>query len=544
LQKQPTGKDASMASRVEQFDVVVVGAGFAGMYMLHTLRSMGVSARCFEAGDDVGGTWYWNRYPGARCDVESVDYSYQFCEQLQQEWNWTERYAGQPEILAYANHVADRFELRRDIQFNCRITSAHYDETRARWQIATSRGDTFEAQFCIFATGCLSITNTPDLQGLEHFQGEVYHTGEWPHHDVDFSGKRVAVIGTGSSGIQAIPQIARQAEQLSVYQRSPTYSVPAHNHPMDPAFQNYIKANYADYRARNQAQATTFGARYPGSDVWAGEMTAREQNNQLENFWNIGGLFFTRIFGDLMITPETNQLAQDFVREKIREKIDDPAVAELLCPSSTIGCKRLCSDTEYFETYNLPHVSLVDANTHPIEQITATGISTPQGEACFDIIVFATGFDAMTGAMNRIDIRGRQGQRLKDKWADGPKTMLGVQTAGFPNLFLITGPGSPSVLSNMIQSIEQHVEWIAQLLQWMKDQHKTTVESEIAAEEEWMAHVANIMGQTLYNSCNSWYRGANIEGKPKVFMALADYPSYVAHCNSVAHEGYPGFSIK
>ncbi|MEH6589107.1 MAG: NAD(P)/FAD-dependent oxidoreductase [Halioglobus sp.] len=533
-----------MASRVEQYDTVIVGAGFAGMYMLHMLRSMGMNSRCFEAGDDVGGTWYWNRYPGARCDIESVDYSYQFSDELQQEWNWTERYAGQPEILAYANHVADRFDLRRDIQFDCRISSAHFDETRARWQLSTTTGETFEAQFCIFATGCLSVPSKPEFAGLERFQGEVFHTGEWPHHGVDFSGKRVAVIGTGSSGIQAIPQIARQAETLSVYQRSATYSVPAHNQPMDPAFQSYIKANYADYRARNQAQATTFGARYPGPDVWAGEMTGQEQQKHLETFWDIGGLFFTRTFGDLMVTPETNELAQDFVRAKIRAQIDDPAVAELLCPDSTIGCKRLCSDTDYFDTYNLPNVSLFDASTYPIEQITANGISTSLGEECFDILVFATGFDAMTGAMNRIDIQGRQGQMLKDKWTDGPKTLLGLQTAGFPNLFLITGPGSPSVLSNMIQSIEQHVEWIAELMQWMKDNNKTTVESKTSAEEEWMAHVAEIIGQTLYNSCDSWYRGANIEGKTKVFMALADYPSYVAHCNSVAQQGYPGFSIE
>jgi cyclohexanone monooxygenase len=533
-----------MASQVPQYNTVVVGAGFAGMYMLHMLRGMGISSRCFESGGDVGGTWYWNRYPGARCDIESMDYSYQFSAELQQEWDWTERYASQPEILAYANHVADRFDLRRDIQFNCRITSAHYDETRARWRVSTATGEVFEAQFCIFATGCLSIPNKPEFHGLNLFQGEVYHTGEWPHHEVDFSGKRVAVIGTGSSGIQSIPHIAQQADHLNVYQRSASYSVPAHNQPMDPAFQDYIKANYADYRARSQAHATTFGARYPGSGTWAGEMTSQEQQRQLQIFWDIGGLFFTRSFGDQMVTPATNQIAQEFVRNKIRAQVDDPEVAELLCPSSTIGCKRVCSDTGYFDTYNRPNVSLIDASTYPIEQITANGIRTALGEERYDTLVFATGFDAMTGALNRIDIRGRQGLALKDKWADGPKTLLGLQTAGFPNLFLITGPGSPSVLSNMIQSIEQHVEWIAALLQWMTDNNKTTVESKTGAEEAWVAHVAELIGQTLFNSCDSWYRGANIEGKAKVFMALVDYPSYVAHCNSVAQEGYPGFSIQ
>jgi cation diffusion facilitator CzcD-associated flavoprotein CzcO len=533
----------AMAATPPQYDAVIVGAGFAGMYMLHRLREIGLSVCVIEAGDDVGGTWYWNRYPGARCDVESIDYSYQFSDALQQEWNWSERYAPQPEILAYAQHVAERFDLRRDIQFSTRVEAARFNETTRRWALDTDSGDQLDTRFCIFATGCLSVPLKPDIKGVKQFNGPVYYTGEWPHHEVDFHGKRVAVIGTGSSGMQSIPIIAEQAEQLTVYQRSPNYSIPARNAPMDPDVAAYVKANYADYRARNQSQASTFGARYPVHATPMGELSAVEQEAQLQIYWDIGGLFFGRVFGDLMTNEKSNFRAQEFIREKIREQVKDPQTAELLCPHSTLSCKRMIADTNYYQTFNRPNVSLVDINTQPIEAITATGIRSGETEQPFDCIVMATGFDAMTGALTRIDIRGRDGQSLREKWEAGPNTLLGLQTAGFPNLFMITGPGSPSVLSNMLQSIEQHVDWITGLLQYLHVQGWQCVEAQAPAEEEWMKRVAELAGRTLYSTCNSWYLGANVEGKARVFTPYLNYPEYVEHCKTLAESGYPGFSV-
>jgi cyclohexanone monooxygenase len=524
-----------------RFDAVIIGAGFAGMYMLYRLREMGLSVRVFEAGADVGGTWYWNRYPGARCDVESMEYSYQFSDDLQQEWNWTERYATQSEILAYANHVADRFELRPDIRFNCRVASAVFDETAGRWDLVTEAGDALNAQFCIFATGCLSVPLKPHFEGLESFRGDVYYTGEWPHEPVDFSGKRVAVIGTGSSGIQSIPIIAAQARQLTVFQRSATYSVPAHNAPLDPRVRDRIKANYADFRARNKAMGGGFAARHMRSDGNAMEASPQERQRQLEMSWQAGGLVFLSAFQDLMRDQEANEVAREFVRNKIREQVDDPQVAELLCPDTTIGCKRLCVDTDYYRTYNRDNVALVDIRRHPIRAITETGILCEDSEREFDAIVFATGFDAMTGALNRVDIQGRGGLVLRDKWREGPRTYLGLQTAGFPNLFMITAPGSPSVLSNMLQSIEQHVEWVADFIAWLEQQGLKLAEPAPLAEEEWMEIVAAQAAPTVFNSCNSWYVGANVEGKPRVFMPFIDVPTYVACCEEIVARGYPGF---
>lgn len=514
------------------------------MYMLHKLRQLGFSARVFEAGEDVGGTWYWNRYPGARCDVESVEYCYEFSQELVEQWDWSERYAPQAEILDYANHVADRFDLRRDIEFSRRIRSAHFDEHTSRWTLTTTSGDQYEAQYCIFATGCLSVPIKPDLAGLDDFTGDVYFTGEWPHDPVDFSGKRVGVIGTGSSGIQSIPVIAEQAQELVVFQRSANYTVPARNEPLQSAVLNAVRAEYPAFRQRSRDSGFIFGACLPHNEGFAGTMTESEQLSALEQFWEYGGLFFLRAFGDSQTDEGTNQIIQNFVQNKTRQQIDDPAVAELLCPDGLIGCKRLCADTGYYQTFNRDSVSLVDIKAEPIERLTENSLQTTANSYPLDALVFATGFDAMTGALERIDIRGIAGQTLNDQWRDGPKTLMGLQSAGFPNLFIITGPGSPSVLSNMLQSIEQNVEWIADLLKWTQANGYNLVQAQPEAQADWMEQVATAVEPTLYPRCNSWYRGANIDGKPQVFSPYVGYMEYVEHCNEVAASGYPGFTIR
>ena len=455
------------APPARELDAVIVGAGFAGLYALHRLRGLGFSARVFEAGKGVGGTWYWNRYPGARCDVESMDYSYSFSDDLQQEWQWTERYASQPEILTYINHVADRFDLRRDIQLETRVTTAVFDETRNRWEVRTDRGDHVSARYCIMATGCLSDAQVPDFTGLETFAGRWYHTGKWPHEGVDFTGQRVGVIGTGSSAIQSIPIIARQAAHLFVFQRTPNFSVPARNVPMAPEYQARWKASYAEHR--REARESRVGFVVERNDTSALEVPDEVRRREYEQRWNRGGLGFNATFVDLLTSQEANDTAAEFFREKIRGLVRDPALAELLTPRDyPLGTKRLCVDTSYYETFNRDNVTLVDVRRAPIEVITPEGLRTRERAYALDSLVFATGFDAMTGALLNIDIRGRGGLRLQEKWAEGPRTYLGLSIAGFPNLFAITGPGSPSVLSNMIVSIEQHVDWIADCLAYLR----------------------------------------------------------------------------
>jgi cyclohexanone monooxygenase len=523
-------------------DAVIVGAGFAGMYMLHRLRGMGFSARVLEAGSGVGGTWYWNRYPGARCDVESVQYSYQFDPDLQQEWEWTERYATQPELLRYANHVADRFDLRRDIRFNTRVTSATFDEAAARWAIEAEDGTRLTARFCIMATGCLSSPNLPTFAGLDSFRGERYHTGYWPHEKVDFTGKRVAVIGTGSSAVQSVPIIAEQARHLYVFQRTANYAVPAQNAPLDPAYVRMIKEQYPELRAR--AKQTMTGIDFDYSDRAALETSPAERAREYERRWSHGGLWFLGAFKDLMVDQEANETAAEFVRAKIRARVKNPEVAELLSPKNTIGCKRLCVDIGYYETFNRGNVTLIDVSRSPIEAITPTGVRVNGQDYEVGAIVFATGFDAMTGALLKIDIRGRGGLRLADKWSEGPRTYLGVAMAGFPNLFAITGPGSPSVLTNMLPTIEQHVEWIADAMSYLRGQGRQRMEASTAAEEEWAARVGEMAGRTLRYTCNSWYLGVNIPGKPRVFMPyIGGFPRYVEKCNEVAGNGYAGFVL-
>jgi len=526
-----------------RIDAVVVGAGFAGLYMLYRLRELGLSARVFEAGADVGGTWYWNRYPGARCDVESMQYSFSFSDELQQEWRWTERFAGQPEILRYASHVADRFDLRRDIQFGTRVASAVFNEAAGRWLIDTDRGDRVSAAFCIMATGCLSAGRVPDIAGIDGFGGKSYHTGQWPHEGVDFTGQRVAVIGTGSSAIQSIPVIAEQAAHVFVFQRTPNFSVPARNGPLPPAYEHEWKSSYTERRQR--ARTLKSGIIYDFGETSALEATPEERQREYEARWQTGGISLLSAYNDLVVNKASNDTAAEFVRDRIRSIVSDPAVAEMLLPTNhPIGTKRICVDTGYYETFNRSNVTLVNLRTSPIEAVTQGGIRTQDAEYAVDSIVYATGFDAMTGSLLRVDIRGRDGMTLAQKWAEGPRTYLGLMTAGFPNLFTITGPGSPSVLSNMIVSIEQHVEWIAGCLAYLRSHGIACMEATAAAEQGWVAHVNEVAYQTLYPQANSWYMGANIEGKPRVFMPyIGGVGAYRQTCDTVAANGYEGFHL-
>lgn len=536
------GTASAIAEDLCDFDLVIVGAGFAGMYMLHRARGLGLNARVIEAGSDVGGTWYWNRYPGARCDVESMQYSYQFDDALQQEWQWSERYAPQPEILTYAQHVAERFDLRSDIQFNTRVETAVFDEDADSWRIGTSDGQSCTAHFCVMATGCLSAANLPDFEGLDSFAGETYHTGHWPHEGVDFTGKRVGVIGTGSSAIQSIPIIAGQAAHLTVFQRTPNYSVPAHNQSLDPAVAAAVKADYPAMRAR--ARKMISGLDFQPNLNSALDAAPEERKARYEDMWASGGLPFLGSYGDLMLSEDANETAADFVRGKIHEIVDDPAVADLLSPHNIIGGKRLCVDTNYWATYNLPHVDLVDVSKVPVETLTPAGLRVDGEVYEFDAIVFATGFDAMTGALLNIDIRGSGGQRLADKWTEGPKTYLGLSIAGFPNLFTVTGPGSPSVLTNMLPSIEQHVDWISDCLEFMRRNGHARITPSEQAETAWVDHVRQTAEQFLRASSSSWYIGANIPGKPRVFMPyMGGFPAYIEKCDEVAANGYEGFAL-
>ncbi len=525
------------------FDAVIVGAGFAGLYMLHRFRELGMRARVLEAADGVGGTWYWNRYPGARCDVESMEYSYQFSDELQQDWEWTERYASQPEILKYINHVADRFDLRPDIQLNTRVRSANYDEDATRWAIETENEEVLNARFCIMATGCLSSTNLPKFKGLDDFKGPTYHTGQWPHAGVDFTGQRVGIIGTGSSAVQAIPIIAEQAAQLTVFQRTPNYSIPAQNGPLPKADQQAIKAEYRHFRESNNEMPFAFGSKYHLREDSALDSTIEERNDEYEQRWATGGLPFLFAFGDLLFNMDANKTAGEFIRRKIHEIVNDKAVAEILSPKQVVGCKRLCADTNYYETYNRSNVTLIDISEDPIECITTEGLRAKGQDFEFDCIVFATGFDAMTGALFNIDIRGRDKLALREKWSAGPRTYLGLTTAGFPNFFTISGPGSPSVLTNMLPSIEQHVDWIAECVAYLNDNDYAYIEASTEAEQGWVDHVNSVADSTLYPTCNSWYLGANVPGKPRVFMPYVGFPPYVEKCNEIVANGYEGFEL-
>ncbi len=531
-------------------DVVVVGAGMAGLYMLHRLRDIGLTAVVLETADDVGGTWYWNRYPGARCDIQSLDYQYSFDPELEDEWQWTEKYATQPEILRYLQHVADRYDLRRDIRFSVRVKGATWDDAEALWRIRTESpgeepaSDEISCRFYVMATGCLSMPKEPEIEGADRFTGEVYFTGRWPHEGVDFTGKRVAVIGTGSSAIQSIPLIAKQARELVVFQRTPNFSMPAGNGPIPDAKRAAIEADRAAYHEAARWSQAGVPAVIPTEGVLA--LSEEERRRRFETVWEKGELLAPgEAYSDLLTNPEANEAFCELVREKIRSVVDDPETAELLCPKDhPFQTKRPCLDTGYFETYNLPHVRLVDLRTAPISTITENGIAFGDATASFDAIVYATGFDAMTGALVGVDIEGRGGLTLKEKWAEGPKTYLGLMSVDFPNLFMITGPGSPSVLSNMVVSIEQHVDWIADCLADMSKHGYLRIEPTETAEASWGQHVNDCAAITLLPQAASWYMGANVPGKPRVFLPyLGGVGTYRETCDRARAEGYLGFRL-
>lgn len=539
----PKSADSSPSTRTN-YDAVIVGAGFAGLYMLHRLRGLGLSVRVFEQGGDVGGTWYWNRYPGARCDVESMQYSYSFSEDLQQDWEWSERYAPQPEILKYANHVADRFDLRRDIQLETRVEAAKFDENANGWSVNTSNGKNVSATYLILATGCLSNARVPAFNGLENFCGKTYHTGHWPHDPVDFTGQRVGVIGTGSSAIQSIPIIAEQASHLFVFQRTANFSVPAHNASLTPDVTQPWKADYAERRRRARTESRN-GILMPVPEKGALDDSSESRQHVYEAGWQRGGISFMATYNDLLLDKSSNDTACDFVRVKISDIVQDPAVAKLLQPHDhPIGSKRICVDTDYYATFNRPNVTLVDIRSNPIDQILPNGLRSGGRDYDLDAIVFATGFDAMTGSVAKINITGVDGLTLNQKWAEGPRTYLGLMSAGFPNLFLITGPGSPSVLSNMIVSIEQHVDWITGCIDTMRARSLDRIEATREAEDDWIAHVNEVAHRTIYPQANSWYMGANIPGKPRIFMPyIGGVGVYRQICDDIAANGYKGFTM-
>ncbi|MCX2934021.1 NAD(P)/FAD-dependent oxidoreductase [Mycobacterium sp. CVI_P3] len=532
-----------MGAGDDALDVVVVGAGFAGLYALHRFRQQGLSVRVFEAAPEVGGTWYFNRYPGARCDVESVDYSYSFSDELQQEWTWTEKYAAQSEILAYVNWVADKLDLRRDITFDTRVTSAVLDEATVRWSVTTEEGQTVTARFVVMATGALSAALTPEFDGLDTFGGQIYHTAHWPPEDVDFTGRRVAVIGTGSSGIQSIPIIAEQAEHLYVFQRTPNYSIPAGNSPLTPEQVAEVKATYAERRRASMRSGG--GSPYVGTTKRTMEVSPEERRAAFEKRWRLGGVLYSKTFPDQMTNSEANDEARRFWVEKIRAVIDDPRVAELLIPDDhPIGAKRICTDSNYFQTFNRPNVTLISVRRTPIESIDETGINIPDVHIDLDAIVFATGFDALTGALGKIDIVGRGGERLRDDWAQGPRSYLGLGVDGFPNLFVITGPGAPAVLANMVLHAEAHVDWIADAIGYLDGHGYLGIEATPEAVEKWLAELDRRAATTLFPRANSWYMGANVPGKPRGFMLfIGGFGVYNDICADVAATGYPGFEL-
>ena len=537
-----TTQKAATTDGSSQLDVVIVGAGFSGLYLLHRLRTMGFSVRVIEKASGVGGTWYWNRYPGARCDSESMQYCFEFSSELEQQWDWSERYSAQPEILKYVNHVADRFDLRRDIQFDTQVDSAIYDESRGRWILETDTGDRFAARFCVMATGCLSTPNTPKIEGLDTFIGPVYHTGKWPHQPVDFSGLRVGVIGTGSSAIQSIPVIAEQARQLFVFQRTAHWTVPAHNHPLDPEHRREVKARYTEIRDRAKNSFAAIDVQM--NEAPAAEADAEERRRRFGEHWGIGGFAYLTSFDDLLYDADSNRAAADFVAAKIHEAVEDPDLAKLLTPKNIIGGKRLCLDTDYYKTFNRPNVTLVDIAGTPIEQILPAGIRARGTDYELDALVPATGFDAMTGALMKVDIRGRDDASLREKWADGTPNYLGLTVAGFPNLFAVNAPGSPSVFTNMMPAIEHHVNWITDCLEYLRDRGIDVIEATSEAEANWLQHCAEVATGHLRSSAYSWYTGANIPGKLRPLMPyIGGFPVYTEKCKEVAQSDYAGFSL-
>ena len=522
----------------EQLDVIIVGAGFSGLYMLYKIRKMNLKALIIERASDAGGTWFWNRYPGARCDIESIEYSYSFSDELQQEWNWSNRYSDQSEILEYINYVVKKFNLKENIVFNTSVKSATFDENLKNWIVETD-SKSYSSKFCVMATGTLSSIKQPNFDGLENFKGDWYVTGEWPHEKLDFTSKKVAIIGTGSSAVQSIPVIAEEAKNLTVFQRSPNYTIPANNRPLTEKELSNAKSSYD--QIREKAKYTRAGIGYNQfEERKLLDLSSEEIKKELNNRWKMGGQeIFTAGFTDVGVSLEANKIVADFVKSKIREIVKDPNVAKLLSPQDAIGCKRLCADTNYFETYNRENVELIDLNSNPINSITENGILTKNKEFKFDTIIFATGFDAMTGALQAIDITGKNGKKLKQVWKDGPKSFLGLLINGFPNLFTVTGPGSPSVLTNMMVAIEQHVEWISDCINFLSKSNLNEVEADELFQIEWMDHIEEVAKNTLRYTCNSWYVGANVPGKKRVFMPYAGgFGKYREKCDEIAENNY------
>ena len=537
------GSPRNETERAREIDVAVVGAGLSGVYLLHKFREMGLTTQVIEAGSDVGGTWYWNRYPGARCDTESMFYIYSWPKEVLHEWSWSSRYPDQNEIQGYIRHVVDTFDLERDIQFDTRVTDAVFDEATTRWRVSTDTGETLSARFCVMAIGCISEPNVPDLPGVEKFEGERYHTARWPDEPVDFEGKRIGVIGTGSTGIQAIPMLAKVAKELTVFQRTAQFSIPAWNGPLDREYEADIKANYDELWERCRTGST--GLIYEARERSVFDDPPEVREREFEAAWQEGGFAFLFVYNDILTDIEANEEAAEFVRNKIRKRVDDPEVAELLLPTTyPFATKRLCVDTDYYEAYNRDNVRLLSLRKTPIDEVTATGIRVGEEHFDLDTLVFATGFDGMTGALFAINIRGRDGVALKEKWAEGPRTYLGLGSAGFPNLFTITGPGSPSVLSNMMTSIEQHVDWVTDCIGHLVEEGHESIEPTVEAEDAWVKHVDAVAHTTLFPLTDSWYTGANVEGKLRYFTPyVGGVGVYREKCDEVAAKGYEGFVL-
>jgi cyclohexanone monooxygenase len=533
VHRTPPSTSPAREPEVADLDAVVVGAGMSGLYAMYRLRRLGLHVRGIEAGDGVGGTWYWNRYPGCRCDLPTIEYSYSFDAELEQEWSFPETMSARPEIERYLNHVADRFDLRRDFRFGVRVTAATFDESTERWMVETNLGDRYAVRWCVMATGSLSAPNLPAIPGIDSFAGSIVHTGLWPREGVELEGKRVGVIGTGSSGMQAIPKIAEVAEELTVFQRTPNYAFPVRAEPTDPDFESYVKANYRELRGlQRSSRFGISGFTRPAADG-NGEGQA------------VGGGAFADL--GVLSDPVINQQMQDLFARMVRKRVNDEATADALIPTDyPIGCKRPVVEAGYYETFNQESVTLVDLRQGGITEITATGVRTEQGDYPCDVLVFATGFDALTGPLTRIDVRGRDSRSLRTKWANGPRAYLGLVTAGFPNLFLITGPGSPSVLSNMVVSIEQHVGWVAEAIEHMRSNGMAVMDADPKAEDDWVDQVHDVAQGTTWTapSCNSFYLGANIEGKARVFMPyVGGVAQYRAACAEVVRDGYRGFVL-
>ncbi len=547
MNSEPQKSPAHGSASVDRYDAIIIGAGMAGMYQLFRLRELGLSVRVFETGGGVGGTWFWNRYPGARFDSESYSYGYSFDEKLLQEWNWTEHFSPQPETLRYLELVADRLELCKDIEFNSRITTAVFDENESVWEVTTESGRRALARLLISAVGILSAPTWPRIDGINSFKGEAYHTARWPHDPVDFTGKRVGVIGTGATGVQVIQEIAKTAGHLTVFQRTPDYCTPLGNRPIDDETQRRIKASYPEIFAKCRG---SFGGFLHESDA---RSTLEVSEEEREAFWeklyrDPGFAMWLGNFSDILFNKEANDLVSEFVRKKIRERVRDPETAKKLCPQNHgFGTRRVPQETAYYEVYNQDHVDLVDLRETPIERITATGIQTSRAEHEFDIIVYATGFDAVTGAFDRIDIRGRGGLKLKDKWADGPRTYLGLQGVGFPNFLTLVGPHNAAVFCNIPRCIEQNVEWVTDLARYMHENGYTRIEPTLAAEDAWTQHVYEMVNMTLLPTADSWFMGANgnVPNKKRTFLAyLGGAPAYRARCDEIAAKGYEGFVLE